>query len=136
MTDVAPSRRCASVTKACTSVVVMPSRMMRAAALWTSSVISLAFRRRAISTGDFSMRQAAVMEAPLTKSNLLPALRMPSKVKNGVAGSTAIVLPDRPSVEIVSTTSAVGSSCSSQTRMSLPNFNMERVLGSSKAGLR
>ena len=64
------------------------------------------------------------------------ARRSPSTVWNGVAGSMATVPLSMFLLRTVSITSAVGSSCSSHTRMSSPKRNMLRVFGSSKAGLR
>ena len=87
----APSLRWAWSTNALTSSVVMPGARARAAALCTARVMSLARCISATSAADFTWRQAAVIGPALAKAKLLPALRRPSTVKNGVAGSMASV---------------------------------------------
>ncbi len=122
--------------KACTSVVVMPSRRMRAAALCASSVMFLAVCISATSCSDLIMRQAAVTSDPLTKEKELPAFLSPSKVKNGVASSIAIVPLFVPPARIVSMISAVGSSSSSHCATLSPKLVMVSSFSTSKAGDR
>ena len=84
-----PIRACAVRRKPASSVVVTPGWSARAAARCTSSVMALARSMRAISAALLTWRHPAVIGPALVKLNALPARRMASTVKNGVAGSIA-----------------------------------------------